>query len=131
MPTKQKRIRLLIVSGVLFGGIIAAMLVFSQPSTREASDATVTPTPQAQTNPSADTFSYQGRSGTDAMTLLEEQTEVEKAPSGFVTAINGRKADDQKHEFWAFYVNGEQAQVGAAEYETKATDQIEWRIETY
>lgn len=131
MPSKQKRIILSIVSGVLFIGIIATMLMFSQPQSNHTPEAFVTPTPQAQVKSSLDSFSYQGRNGTDAMALLEEQVRVEKSPSGFVTAINNRKANESNHEFWAFYVNGEQAQVGAADFQTKDTDQIEWKIETY
>ena len=49
----------------------------------------------------------------------------------FVTSINDRLADDSKHEFWAFYVNGKQAEVGAGSYIVKQGDTIEWKIETY
>lgn len=72
---------------------------------------------------------YQGHAGTDALTLLKEGREVVEQ-NGFVTAINGKEAN-LDHEFWAFYVNGEQAQVGAAEYVTKDTDEIIWKLEQY
>jgi len=51
--------------------------------------------------------------------------------NAFVTVIDGRIADSQKKEFWAFYVNGKQAQVGAGSYFVKNIDTIEWKIETY
>jgi len=51
--------------------------------------------------------------------------------NAFITAINGRMADENKREFWAFYVNGVQAQVGAGTYVVKNNDTIEWKIETY
>ena len=51
--------------------------------------------------------------------------------NAFITAINGRMADTNKREFWAFYVNGVQAQVGAGTYVVKNNDTIEWKIETY
>lgn len=51
--------------------------------------------------------------------------------NAFITAINGRVADAAKHEFWAFYVNGKQAVVGAGTYRVKNNDTIEWKIETY
>ena len=51
--------------------------------------------------------------------------------NAFITAINGRMADPNKREFWAFYVNGVQAQVGAGTYVVKNNDTIEWKIETY
>lgn len=49
----------------------------------------------------------------------------------FITAIEGREADSAKREFWAFYVNGKQATVGAGTYIVKNNDTIEWKIETY
>lgn len=51
--------------------------------------------------------------------------------NAFVTTIDGRLADAQKREFWAFYVNGKQAEVGAGSYLVKNNDTIEWKIETY
>lgn len=78
---------------------------------------------------SIEEISYVGHEGTDALTILREEASVD-AENGFVTAINGRKADASK-EFWAFYVNGKQAEVGAGEYLTKDSDQIVWKIEQY
>lgn len=49
----------------------------------------------------------------------------------FVTSIDGRAAETTKREFWAFYVNGKQAPVGAGTYIVKNNDTIEWKIETY
>jgi len=48
-----------------------------------------------------------------------------------VVSINGRKADAQKHEYWAFYVNGKLSDVGPADYKTKDGDVVEWKIEKY
>ena len=77
------------------------------------------------------TFSYAGKEGVDALTVMKEKTGVEQAASGLVISINGRKADDKKHEFWAFYVNGKFAEVGPADYITKDGDKIEWKIDHY
>lgn len=76
-------------------------------------------------------FSYKGREGKNALVLLQEKTTVEKDKSSLVVSVNGRKADSQKREYWAFYVNGKLAPVGPADYQTKDTDVIEWRIEKY
>jgi hypothetical protein len=51
--------------------------------------------------------------------------------NAFVTEIDGRTALAEKREFWAFYVNGKQAAVGAGSYIVKNNDTIEWKIETY
>lgn len=79
----------------------------------------------------ADSFSYKGEEGKDALTLLKGETNVEQNSSGLVVSINGQKADDKKHEFWAFYVNGKMAEVGPAEYVTKDGEKVEWKIEHY
>jgi len=79
-------------------------------------------------NPS---IKYNGEKGQDALSLLKKENEVEMGGSGLVTSINSRKADDKKHEYWAFYINGKLASVGPAEYKTKDTDRIEWKIDKY
>ena len=66
--------------------------------------------------PVATSFSYGGIEGQTALNLLTAKANVQVKGSGanaFVTAINGRIADDTKKEFWAFYINGKQADVGA------------------
>lgn len=82
-------------------------------------------------NQQQDSLSYRGKEGRDALSLLKEQAVVAQEQSGLVTAINGRKADTAKREYWAFYVNSKMAEVGPLEYKTKDTDTIEWKIEKY
>jgi hypothetical protein len=76
-------------------------------------------------------FSYKGSNGVDAMVLLRRYASVNQDHSGMISGINGRIADTSKHEYWAFWVNGTLAQVGAADYKTKNTDVIAWKIEHY
>lgn len=80
---------------------------------------------------SKDEFRYKGRNGIDALTLLKEKTEVEQDKTGMVISIGGRKADNEKHEFWSFYINGILASVGSADYKTVDQDEIFWKIDTY
>jgi hypothetical protein len=77
--------------------------------------------------------SYKGETGKTALDILifREKARVEQDNSGMVSAINGRKADTSKKEFWAFYVNGKMSTVGAQEYMSKESDTIVWKIETY
>ena len=91
----------------------------------------VTLHPTVTVAPRVSEFSYKGEAGKDALTILKAKTKVEQAASGLVIAINGRKADDKEHEYWAFYVNGKMASVGPADYQTKNTDMILWKIEKY
>ncbi len=72
--------------------------------------------------------------GKTALELLQETAEIEtdgKNENAFVISINGRKADNSKKEFWAFYVNGKQAETGAGSYIIKSNDAIVWKIENF
>jgi hypothetical protein len=60
--------------------------------------------------------------------LLETKGE---GTSAYVVAINGRRADSGKREFWELLVNGQPSAVGAGSYLIKAGDVIEWKIGTY
>lgn len=76
--------------------------------------------------------SYSGRDGETALEVLQSLTAVETEDSDFgemVTAINDVKAGEG--EFWAFYVNGQQASEGAGTYETTGEDKVEWRLESF
>ena len=69
-----------------------------------------------------------------ALDLIKEKIKIVTKGEGvdaYVVEINGKLAEDSKKEFWAFYVNGKQATVGAGSYKLKEGDRIEWRIETY
>ena len=61
---------------------------------------------------------------------FQTQTKGEKE-NAFVIKISDRIADETKREFWAFYVNGKQSQVGAGSYILMAGDKIQWKIEKY
>lgn len=77
------------------------------------------------------TLAYRGQEGKTALELLKGAVTIETQGEGemaFVTTINGYKPDVTA-EFWAFYVNDKQAEVGAGSYITKSTDMIEWRLE--
>ena len=74
------------------------------------------------------------KKGSTALRLLNSTHKVVtkgQNENAFITTIDGRIANQQKREFWAFYVNGKQAQVGAGSYIVKNNDTIEWKIETY
>ncbi|MFZ2026435.1 MAG: DUF4430 domain-containing protein [Microgenomates group bacterium] len=76
----------------------------------------------------------QVQKGATALQALNSTHKIKSKGVGqntFVTAIDGREALADKQEFWAFYVNGKQAEVGAGTYIIKNNDTIEWKIETY
>ncbi|WP_426308848.1 DUF4430 domain-containing protein [Cellulosimicrobium sp. E-16] len=115
----------------------------SSTSTSTASEETSAPaddaTDEASDDESSDTddapeFSYEGRAGTTALDLLLEADPsaqvTGEGENAFVTAIDGVVADPDS-EFWALYVNGEMATVGAGSLETTDGDEITWKLETF
>jgi hypothetical protein len=98
-----------------------------------AGEATTGPTPSAEpeVSPSAPSVDYRGQTGKTALELLEAKHEVVTQGEGemsYVTSIDGVEADPEG-QFWAFYVNGRAAQVGAGGYVTQDSDLISWRLE--
>ena len=118
---------------ILIGLILFALGIFEYYAIRDQSLKTKT-NYNPETNyvyRQTDYFSYKGEEGKDALSVLKEKTKVEQAASGLVISINSRKADERKKEYWSFFVNGEMAEVGPAEYQTKKGDLIEWKIQKY
>ncbi len=72
--------------------------------------------------------------GKTALDLLQRTAKVtikDSGPNAFVTAINGLQANDKDKKYWAFYVNGTLAEVGAGSYQLKNNDKIEWKLASY
>lgn len=69
-----------------------------------------------------------------ALDLTKEKAKVVTKGEGanaYVTEINGQEALNSKKEYWALYINGKLAEVGAGSYQLKDGDKIEWKIEKY
>ncbi len=97
-------------------------------SQRTFEDAVVIPGQGSST----DLIQYPGQSGKTALDLLKAKypgkVETKQSSFGeFVEGINGVKADS-KH-FWAFYINGEFANIGAGSYATKEGETLSWKLE--
>lgn len=96
----------------------------------QANNAPATTQDQAQTK--SESISYKGVEGKTALELLKAQYQVEtqnyEGVGEFVKSING--VTPSKDQFWAFYVNGVSSNVGAGQYQSKADDQIEWKLDT-
>lgn len=73
----------------------------------------------------------QGKTALDLLIKTHRVIMKGEGINAFITSIDGKIASDSKHEFWALYVNGKQAQVGAGSYYLKSKDTILWKIETY
>ncbi len=90
-----------------------------------------TPAVAPTTTSQEQVVSYSGVDGKNALELLKANATVEtqnyEGIGELVTSING--VPSTAENYWIFYVNGEQAQVGASEFATKSTDQLSWRYE--
>ncbi len=111
--------------------LLGAGCSFTQ--TVNVNQTTTTNTINSQTaevcQPSDRCVQYAGQDGKNALELLQSDHQVDVSDQGFVNAIDGVEPGDR--EFWALYVNGEQAQVGAKDYHTKDGETIEWTLESF
>lgn len=112
----------------LFFAVITSSCTVSQPvETQQTNKNTAVRTESIQTS-----FSYTGIQGETALSLLKSKYTVQTKDYGadlgeMVLAING--VEPAKDEFWAFYINGKSANVGASSYTTQDGDTIEWKLE--
>jgi hypothetical protein len=93
--------------------------------------AQTTQQPKQEDRASAAYVSYKGKDGKTALDLLNSNAAVEAKDSSYgpyVDSINGVKGGTDG-KYWAFYVNGEMATVGADAYQTKTGEKIEWKFQ--
>lgn len=69
----------------------------------------------------------------EGMYLLETMKDVYdlEEEGGFISEIEGYEQDEGEGIYWLYYINGESAEVGAADYAPEEADQIEWRLEGF
>lgn len=68
--------------------------------------------------------------GDTVLETLEKHFDVE-ATDGFVSSIEGATQSKDDQLYWMYYVNGEMADVGAADYQLSSGDLVEWRLEDF
>lgn len=125
---------------IIIGVAVLGVIIFTISSKKQVSTAVSVPTQVAQFS-ITQTIDNQNSSqnisvryGQTALDVLDQTARIEMKGEGenaFVTGINDITADESKHEFWALYVNGGQAEVGAGSYMLQSGDVIEWKLETY
>jgi hypothetical protein len=136
MPSPRLRSLLALPTAVLLSFAALTACSSEEPgatSTQAAQSAE--PSPEAESTPSpaeVGELSYPGEDGRTALDLLlkaDPSAVVEgEGEMAFVTSVGGRDADPDT-EFWALYVDGEPAQVGAGSLETKSGQTITWKLE--
>ncbi len=124
----EKLFKKFILLGAISALIIVSIFIFE---TRYSPRPVVENKAKVEKVENKGSFTYKGKTGKNALSLLKEKTAIELDKSGLVISINNRRVDSVKHEYWAFYVNGKQASVGPSDYQTKDNDTIDWKIEKY
>ncbi len=83
-----------------------------------------------EANPANKGFEYRCELGKTAYQLLERNFTVNAEDSSLGKMVKGiNNIDSQKDRFWAFYIDGNFAPVGAESYICKGQEKIEWRLE--
>lgn len=78
------------------------------------------------------TISYNGKTGFSALEILQKITQVKTKESSLGTqiiAINGLEQTNNK--FWTYTVDGKVGNIGAADYQTKDGEIIEWKLSSF
>lgn len=68
--------------------------------------------------------------GQTVMDVLLGAFDVEE-DNGFITSINGIKAEDGEEKAWFYEVNGEAAMVGASDYELSDGDEVAFNFHAW
>lgn len=131
--------KIIVVGFIIIIGLTAILFIPKEskkiPQKDQKSEQTITVSEKITTQQQTKQFvTIQIQKGKSALDLLNKTTTIQTKGAGqqaFVVEINNVKAEDSKKQFWAFYVNGKQAGVGAGSYILKPNDKIEWKIETY
>lgn len=132
MNKKTNIIVVLIFAAI--GLIVVSLALLGQRTNQTTNPAGNSPTNQSQNSTKTSGVTYNGQDGKTALELLQSVATIETSGDGemaFVTSINGVKADPSANQFWAFYINGQSASVGAGSYITKNSDTISWKLDTF
>lgn len=124
---KAKRLEIFVVL------IVIAVIGIAYALTQKATAPVTTSQNQNQQATVVSSVSYQGQDNRNALDLLQVFHKVDTKDTSFgkqVMGIDG-VTPDPTNSYWAFYVNGKLAQVGADHYTTKYGDLIEWKVEKF
>lgn len=127
MDKKIKTIWTASFTAVLLAIVVVTAVLVNQKQSNQP--ATAVQGAQASQQQSDTHLAFVATKGKDVLEQLKEHAAVETADSQygpFVIAINGKKEDGK---YWSYYINGQMAQVGAAEYVTQGGEKVEWKLE--
>ena len=126
----KKQIIVYVISAlIIIGGVTTGVCLYQSKIATDKAEQAQELIDSTKTNGVA----YTGEAGKTALDLLKKSATIVASGSGentFVTSINGVAANS-KNQYWAFYINGESASVGAGSYVTKDSDKITWKLESF
>lgn len=70
------------------------------------------------------------KEGTTLMEVMEDNYEVEQS-EGFINSIEGVAGNQEEKMAWMYTINGEEAMVGANEYELEDGDEIAFNYQSW
>jgi hypothetical protein len=113
---------------VLAVGVTTAVLINSKPAQPDPQAVA-----EAQKVEAAQSERLEFTAEADKTVLEQTETKARVETKGsdfgpYVDSINGLKGGTD-NKYWSFYVNGELAQKGAADYVTEGGETVEWRFE--
>lgn len=121
-----------VIIGVVVALSVVTGVVWSKKMDDKPTKQTTTTQDQtASEETNSNLVAYDGVEGKNALELLKAQEDVVTKQSSFgeyVDSVNG-VVGGTDGKYWAFYINGQLSQVGAADYQTKTGDKIEWKFE--
>lgn len=124
----------ILLIAVVISGYNVWKIVKSTPQGAVVDRNKITVTQKINIDSSGEFVAYDENAGITALDLLQQTSIVRLQGTGvaaFVVGINDRIADSKKKEYWALYVNGIPASVGAGSYRINEGDKIEWKIEKF
>lgn len=115
---------------IIIGAFAVALLAIGATTFALINQPQTNAQPAASQQLASDSVEFTAEASKSVLEQLKARYSVETQDSyygAYVVAINGKKAEGS--QFWGFYVNGEMAQKGAADYITNGGEQIKWQLQ--
>lgn len=132
----MKNSKLLLLIGIFFFAF--TFVIFSKPQLPATNTTNETLPTEAQTITQNINFGGEAadiseniviNDGENALDILTRSKQIATKEYSFGTLVESIEgvANGKEGRYWLYYINGEEAQVGAAEYKVQVGDVIEWR----
>jgi hypothetical protein len=118
----KNNLLIVFVFGFSFLVVVLLTIFAGKPITITIPNSEIIPTP-------AYVIHMQGKTGVDALTLLEEHAQVKLNTKQQIIAINKVNTNSSSDQYWVFYVNDKLVTINPQKYQTNNSEMIVWKIE--